>query len=231
MIDGVYQPEFGSVATPAFGTSPNMENLNPAKNVTIPAESGDASDSLIESFRNYLLRVADHALPADLKAKEGASDVVQDALVDAHRLIDRFAGKSHGELRAWLHKLLMNKVAHLARRYRGTDKRALGREMSLERVFTGPYEENTLAADHTSPGGRAVRNEEEAALLAALDRLSEKMRQTVLWRHHENCTFDEIGRRLNCSNVAARKLWLRGLERLQRELTGLTGEHQNPAGS
>jgi DNA-directed RNA polymerase specialized sigma24 family protein len=45
------------------------------------------------------------------------------------------------------------------------------------------------------------------------------MRLAVLWRHHESCSFDEIGRRLGCSNVAARKLWLRALQQLQRELS------------
>jgi hypothetical protein len=44
------------------------------------------------------------------------------------------------------------------------------------------------------------------------------MRQAVLWRHNEDCSFDEMGRRLGCSNVAARKIWLKALQQLRSEL-------------
>ncbi|MGO9471667.1 MAG: sigma-70 family RNA polymerase sigma factor [Isosphaeraceae bacterium] len=186
----------------------------------VPGALREANDDVIEGFRTYLLRVAERALTPELKTKEGASDVVQETLVEAHRVFHRFEGRSQEALRAWLRKLLMNQVAHVARRYRGTKKRWLGREVSLDAGLAGQDVDLALAADHTSPGGRAARREEESALIAALGRLPQNMRHAVLWRHHESCSFDEMGRRLGCSNVAARKLWLRALERLQRELTG-----------
>ncbi len=121
---------------------------------------------------------------------------------------------------AWLRRLLVNKIAHAARRYRGTGKRRIGREVPLAAVEADSALAGALADDQTSPGGRAARNEEEAALRSALDRLPERMRQAVLWRHREDCSFDEIGRRLGCSNVVARKLWLSALQQLQVELKG-----------
>jgi RNA polymerase sigma-70 factor (ECF subfamily) len=183
----------------------------------------EANDDAIDGFRIYLLTVAERSLTPELKTKEGASDVVQETLVEAHRIFHRFEGRSQEALRAWLRQLLKNRVAHAARRYRGTEKRRLGRELSLDAGLAGHDLDLALSADHTSPGGRAERGEEEAALISALGRLPDKMRQAVLGRHHEHCTFDELGRRLGCSNVAARKLWLRALERLQRELTGKVG--------
>ena len=200
-------------------------DLYPRESSDFPApgasEAGlKANPSVIEGFRNYLLRVADRALLPELKTKEGASDVVQDTLVEAHRAFHRFEGQTDRDLRAWLRALLMHKVAHVARRYRGTQKRRLTREVSLDTSLIGQELDKALVADQTSPGGRAVKSEEESALLAALGRLPESMRRAVLWRHHENCSFDEMGRRLGCSNVAARNHWLRALERLQDELTG-----------
>jgi RNA polymerase sigma-70 factor, ECF subfamily len=56
-----------------------------------------------------------------------------------------------------------------------------------------------------------------------VSRLPDRMRREVLWRHHENCSFDEIGRRLQCSNVAARKTWLRAPEQLRADLAGDSG--------
>ena len=94
----------------------------------------------------------------------------------------------------------------------------MGREVPLAALETDTALAGSLVADQTSPGTRAVHHEEEAALRSALDRLPERMRQAVLWRHNEGCSFEEIGRRLACSSVAARKLWLKALQQLQVEL-------------
>ena len=163
-------------------------------------------------------------LLADLKSKEGASDLVQEALLQAHRDWGKFVGRTETELRRWLRRILLHKIAHAVRRYRLVERRRIAREISLDSgAFDG--DADWLAADQTSPRGRAVRREEEIALSAALDRLPERMRSAVLWRHREACSFDELGRRLDCSNVAARKLWLRALEQLQRDLETRLSNH------
>jgi RNA polymerase sigma-70 factor, ECF subfamily len=180
----------------------------------------DALVGVIESCRSYLLLVAERALSPDLRAKEAASDLVQEVMVEAQREAGRWTGRAEAtdDLRAWLRQFLLHKIAHLARRYRATDKRRIAREVPLATVEADTALAERLVADQTSPCGRAAQHEEEAALRTALDRLSERMRRAVLWRHHEDCSFDEIGRRLGCSNVAARKLWLKALQKLQVEL-------------
>jgi RNA polymerase sigma factor (sigma-70 family) len=52
----------------------------------------------------------------------------------------------------------------------------------------------------------------------ALDRLPEDYRWALLWRYQETLSFEEIGRLLQRSPNAARKLWARALVRLQQEL-------------
>ncbi len=44
------------------------------------------------------------------------------------------------------------------------------------------------------------------------------MRQVIVWKQREDCSFEEIGRRLGRSDVTARKLWLRAIEALRHEL-------------
>lgn len=195
------------------------EPLAPAPEAISPDPLA-ALAGVIESCRSYLLLVAERAMAPDLRAKEAASDLVQEAMVEAQRAAGRWTGQAEAtdELRAWLRRFLEHKIAHAARRYRGTGKRRIGREVPLATVEADPVMAETLVANQTSVGTRAARREEEAVLRLAIDRLPERMRQAVLWRHHENCSFDEIGRRLGCSNVAARKLWLRALQRLQDEL-------------
>lgn len=183
----------------------------------------------IAAHRNYLLLVADRVMAPALKTKEGVSDLVQEAMLAAHLAADQVQGRSPVELRSWLRRLLLNRVAHAARRYLGTGKRRLGRERSLAADRSGQEAVDLMAMDQTSPGAAADGREAAERLRAALDRLPERMRQVVLWRHHEECSFDELGRRLDCSNVAARRLWLRALARLRCELSGVDAPPAGPS--
>jgi RNA polymerase sigma-70 factor (ECF subfamily) len=76
-----------------------------------------------------------------------------------------------------------------------------------------------VAADPSpSPSSIVSAEERDRMLWAALGNLSEDYRQVLLLRHQQSCTFEEIGTRLGRSPNAARKLWLRALERLQDDL-------------
>ena len=196
------------------------------------ARAGDiqALGQAMEPFRQFLLLVAERELGQDLKAKEGASDLVQETLLEAHQHFGQFAGRSRAELRAWLRRMLLHRVSYTVRRYRRAAKRRLASERSLGASGSSPGLADWLAGDSTSPSARAARGEEEAAVLAALDRLPERMRQVIVWRHREDCSFEEIGRRLERSNVAARKLWLRAIEQLRRELSDLAGSPESEPG-
>src|SRR6266851_10406295 len=90
--------------------------------------SRDALGSVLEACRRYLLGVARHELNGDLNAKGGASDLVQETFLEAHRAFDHFQGNSEVELRAWLRRLLHHRAAKFGRRYRTTQKRRLARE-------------------------------------------------------------------------------------------------------
>src|SRR5262249_37855195 len=137
----------------------------------------EALGGVIESCRSYLLLVAERALAPDLRAKEGASDLVQEAMAEAQIQAGRWTGRAEAtdELRAGLRQFPMHKIAHAARRYRGTGKRGIAREVPLAMVEADPLMAGALVADQTSVGTRAARREEEHALRSALNRLPERM--------------------------------------------------------
>jgi RNA polymerase sigma-70 factor, ECF subfamily len=103
------------------------------------ARSGDAEmlGRVLQSCRDYLLIVAMHGLGPDLMAKAGTSDVVQETLLGAYRDFDRFHGRSRGELLAWLRKILQNHLSVTRRAFRGTEKRAIAREISIDVMGDG----------------------------------------------------------------------------------------------
>ena len=182
------------------------------------AGSRDALGQALETFRAYLLLVADRELDPDLRAKGGASDLVQDTFLEAQRDFAQFHGNSADELRAWLRRLLLNNVANFTRQYRARAKREVGREVPLEGGGSSHERGAGLAADIVSPSGQALAHEQAEALARAVQRLPPDYRQVLALRHEEQLGFEEIGQRMQRSANAARMLWLRAVERLQKEM-------------
>jgi RNA polymerase sigma-70 factor, ECF subfamily len=182
------------------------------------AGSRKALGQVLETFRAYLLLVADRELDPDLRAKGGASDLVQETFLEAQRDFARFHGTSVEELRAWLRRLLLNNVANFTRQYRGRAKRDVGREVPLDAGGSSHERGAGLAADILSPSGQALAHEQAEALARAMERLPPDYRQVLALRHDEQLTFEDIGRRMERTANAARMLWLRAVERLQKEM-------------
>jgi RNA polymerase sigma-70 factor (ECF subfamily) len=182
------------------------------------AGSPEALGKLLEMCRAYLLGVANRELESQLQAKAGASDLVQDAFLEAQRIFSRFQGGSADQLFAWLRAILLNKLADFTRQFRGTEKRQIGREVSLD-VAAGESSVHDLpAADTPTPSSVVGRDEQTELLRRVLARLPEHYRQVLVWRQWEDLPFEEIGRRLDRTPAAARQLWMRALERLEEEL-------------
>jgi RNA polymerase sigma-70 factor (ECF subfamily) len=184
------------------------------------AGSREALGQALETCRNYLLLIAGRQLDPGLHAKGGASDLVQETFLEAQRDFARFQGTSEGELLAWLRQILLNNAGNFARRYRGTDKRDIGREIALAPANSSSAAGPDPAADTPSPSGQLMEKEQAAALQRALARLPDDYRQAVVLRYQEGRSFEEIGRLLNRSPDAARKLWSRAMERLRQEWEG-----------
>src|SRR5215470_832625 len=160
------------------------------------AGSPEALGQVLETFRAYLLLVAGRELDPDLRAKGGASDLVQDTFLEAQRDFAQFQGTSEEELLAWLRQLLLHNVANFTRSFRATAKRKVGREVALETddsANLGPE----LPAANLTPSREAVEREQAEALRRALERLPDDYRQVVVLRYLESRPFEEIGQCLN----------------------------------
>ncbi len=180
--------------------------------------SREALGQALQACRDYLLLVANKQLDPALQAKGGASDLVQQTFLEAQRDFAQFHGNSEAELLAWLRHLLMNNLADFSRSFRHTAKRGVEREVSLaSSVFAG-ISKDGLLADASTPSRQAMVHEQDAALAQAMSQLPENYRQVLIWRYQEERSFEEIGKLLNRSANAARKLWMRAVERLKEEL-------------
>lgn len=176
----------------------------------------DAVGRIFEAARGHLIDLADRELPADVRAKIGPSDVVQETAVDAHRDFAQFTGRTSEECFAWLREILRHNVVDAIRRYRDARKREAAREVSLAAAL-GPGD-RALVDGHRLPEGSAIRREEAAVLKDSMARLPDDYRRVLELRYWSGMSFVAMAPELGRSPDAVRKLWYRALERLQGEL-------------
>jgi RNA polymerase sigma-70 factor (ECF subfamily) len=180
------------------------------------AGSNEALGKILEACRWYLLVIAQDELDPALRAKCAASDLVQETFVKAQRHFAQFQGQSATELRGWLRQMLLHNLAD-TRRSHQTDKRRLNKEVAVDDGAAGGAGLGGLIADVLSPSAEVMEQEQAEALRQALARLPEDYRLVIQYRYQEERSFEDIGRLLNLTPNAARKLWLRAMDRLKQE--------------
>jgi RNA polymerase sigma-70 factor (ECF subfamily) len=186
--------------------------------VAARAGSAEALGRLLAACSGYLETIARRELDPDLQVKNSASDLVQETFLEAQRDFPRFQGSTEDELLAWLRQMLLNNIGNFARRYRGTQKRQLGREVSLDAGASSEKWADELMADSSSPSEKVMRQERAEAVARVLAQLPEDYRLVLLYRYQEQLSFEEIAQRMGRSSNAARKLWARAVECFQNEM-------------
>ena len=175
----------------------------------------DALGQLLQWYTNYLRLLASSQLDRRLRRRLNPSDVVQEAMLAAHRDFQAFRGESPKEFCCWLRTILIHTLHRCFDRNVKVGKRDVRREVSIDDV----------SPDHSSGGiakilpGRADspstplrKKEANMDLAARLSKLKEHHRQVIELRVIKGLPFDQIARQMNRSSGAVRMLWLRALD-------------------
>jgi RNA polymerase sigma-70 factor (ECF subfamily) len=177
-----------------------------------------AADWPLECYRPYLRVLAGLQVGPLLAGKLDASDVVQEALLKAHRRRNQFRGQTEAEQLAWLRRILANTLADLHRRY-GRGKRDAGLEQSLDQALArSSLCLGQLLADERPPTDESDAGQARQVRLAeALTLLPESQRVALTLRYLQDppCSLADIARRLDRTEKAAAGLVCRGLEKLR----------------
>lgn len=188
----------------------DVDSLDPAANVQgLP----------LERFRQYLMLMARMQLGGEARHKLEASDIVQQALLDAHRKRDQFRGHTEAELAAWLRQILSFGLVD-AFRAQNRANRNVERERPIDLNASSARLEALLVADHSSPSQRADRFEQVLRMAECLARLPEGQREVLVLRHCHGWTFLQISEHLGCTVSTAAGLLKRGSEKLKSLLEG-----------
>lgn len=202
-----------------------MSTLDPAELLRL-AKTGDAAalGELLSHYRQYLLLLAGLQVSRRLQGKADASDLVQEAFLEAHRHFKEFRGGTEMELAAWLRSILAALISNHVRHYLGTHKRDanLERGLAAELDHTSHVLDRGLLANCSSPSQQVARRESGVLLADALAQLPPDYRQTVILRNFEGMSFADIAARMDRSVDSVQKLWVRALARLREALIALS---------
>lgn len=177
------------------------------------ARAGDqqALGQLLEEYREYLRLLARTRVGRDLQVRLDPSDLIQDALLEAHRDFRQFLGHTEAELTVWLRRILVRNLADQLKHHH-SQRRDYSREQPLEVLVEQAHE--ALAAPLSTPSAQAVRREQAVVLANALASLPDDYREVITRRHVEGQSFEAIAVAMGRTSGAARMLWMRALERL-----------------
>src|SRR5581483_4179215 len=151
----------------------------------------DARAELFRHFRARLVHIVALRMDARLRGRIDPSDVVQEALADAHLSLDDYLHDQPLPFFLWLRKLACNHLVDLYRQHIVAKKRSVLRE-----EVPGPALSNEsaveladrLAASGPSPSSAVRKDEMRLRVLALLQELSEHDREILTLRYLEGLT-------------------------------------------
>ena len=187
------------------------------------AQAGESEPvgQLLSLYRNYLLVLATTQFDRRLRRRVSPSDVVQDALLAAHRDFPQFNGQGERQFLAWLRQILINCLHRAVETHLKTKMRDMRCEISLDQV-TSALDRSTvdladvLAADVPSPSEPLHARERAVDVANQLAQLRPRYREIIIMRNLQGLSFEEIAQRLDRNSGAVRMLWLRAMERLKQ---------------
>ncbi len=186
-----------------------------------------AVGQLLQAYRNYLIVLATMQLDGRLRRRMNPSDLVQDALLAAHRDFHQFRGCSSGEFTAWLRKILIHCLHHAVEMHIRAKARDVRQEISLDQAHqaldrSGLSPINLLADRGPSPSAPVQQRETAVAFANRLGQLRPPYRDVIVLRGIQGLPFEEVAKRMDRKPGAVRMLWLRAIEKLQ-EVTPSAG--------
>jgi RNA polymerase sigma-70 factor (ECF subfamily) len=162
-----------------------------------------------------------------LQGRIDASDVIQEAFLDASAQLPVYLQNPQMPFYLWLRFLTGIRLAKLHRHHLGAQMRDAAREIPLYQGFLTQASSVALAAQllgrDTRPSEAAIRAELKIRLQEALNAMDPIDREVLALRHFEQLTTAETAQILGIKEAAAGKRYIRALERLREILVSMPG--------
>jgi RNA polymerase sigma-70 factor (ECF subfamily) len=189
------------------------------------AVQGDTQEwgVLLERHRKRLRRMVALRFDQRLQGRIDASDVIQEAFLEASTRLPEYVRQPTMPFFLWLRFLTGQKLMELHRHHLGVQMRDVGREVSLYRGALPEASSAALAAHlvghDTRPSEAAIRAERKIRLQEALNSMDPLDREVLALRHFEQLNNTETAQVLGLQESAASKRYVRALKKLKGLLT------------
>ena len=193
------------------------------------AAEGDSErwGALLARHRERLRRMVALRLDQRLYGRIDASDVIQEAYLEAWHRLPEYLRQPTLPFFLWLRFLTGQKVLALHRHHLRREMRDAGREVSLYRGALPEASSAALAAQlmghDTRPSEAALRVELKLRLQEALNQMDAIDREVIALRHFEQLSRAETAEVLGIRESAVSKRYVRALERLKGILASMPG--------
>ena len=183
----------------------------------VRADRPGARERLFARHREYLRQVIRLGLPASLRPRIDASDIMQEAQLEAVRRLPDFLETQPIAFHVWLRRIAHDRLVIARRHHFDADRRAASREIPLPDRSSLQLAERLLAAG-SSPSQHCAQEELARYVREGLAQLPESDRAVLLMRTFERLAYDDIAYVLQIDPAAARQRHGRALRRLGRIL-------------
>jgi RNA polymerase sigma-70 factor (ECF subfamily) len=184
--------------------------------------------AFLEAHRGRLRRMVAIRLDERLCGRVEASDVIQEAYLEAtNRLPDYAHEPDPMPLYLWVRFLTLQCLQIVHRKHLGTRARDAGREISIHGMASPAASSAAIAAQLLGRETRASeafhRAERKLKLQEALNAMDVIDREVLVLRHFEQLSNGEVAHLLGIGESAATKRYIRALKRLKDILSTLPG--------
>jgi RNA polymerase sigma-70 factor (ECF subfamily) len=173
--------------------------------------------ALFDYYRPRLRQMLRLRMDGRMAARIDASDVLQEAYLDAARQVQGYLQQPKVAIYVWLRELAWERLLNLQRQHLGAKCRAVQREVPLP-LESSAHLAKALLAQGPSPSQALLQEELRRRLQQALEKLEPADREVILMRHYEDMTNGEVAQALGLSASGATMRYGRALFRLKEIL-------------
>ena len=188
-------------------------------------EVGDsqARNELLQRYRPRLRRMVEIRMDQRLSTRVDASDVVQEALIEASGKLDQYARERPIPLYSWLRQFTWNHLVNAHRQHL-----AQKRDVSREHVWALSDQSvhdlaGRLFVDTDNVARHERRREMDQRIREVLSQLKPQDREILILRHLEELSTREIAAIVGISEMAVKKRQVRALFKLRQQGNDSTG--------
>ena len=187
-----------------------------------------AAGQLLQRHREALRRMVEMRLDQHIRQRVDASDVVQEAMIEANRRLPRYLDNPAMPFHLWLRQIATDRLIDAHRRHRVSRKRSVDLEQAP--VVAANLDHSTIHFDisdkELTPAAAALHHELQCRFEDAIEEMDPQDQEIIVMRNFEKLSNQEVAQMLGLTEPAASMRYLRAMRRLRKRLTDADGEEE-----